>query len=113
MWNRRKNLTPYEIDIALAKRKRIYEEVYPETVHGIAGGLASGKSRSKGTALSSATVPGDSTDSTDEIISPKSETEEIQPPEIRDEKGRFQELEKLSKEELVKRFKRSNFEFLF
>ena len=30
---RRKNLSPYEIDIALAKLKRIYEELHPETVH--------------------------------------------------------------------------------
>jgi ParB family chromosome partitioning protein len=31
---KRKDLTPYELDVALAKRKILYEKLYPETKHG-------------------------------------------------------------------------------
>ncbi len=40
---RRKNLSPYEIDIALAKMKKFYEKLHPETVH-----LARNKLNKKG-----------------------------------------------------------------
>ncbi|MFX1555608.1 MAG: ParB/RepB/Spo0J family partition protein [Promethearchaeota archaeon] len=43
---RRKNLSPYEIDIAVAKWKRIYEKIYPETKY--LAHVKSGRRDSKG-----------------------------------------------------------------
>jgi len=47
---RRKNLSPYEIDIAVAKWKRIYEKMHPETKY--LAHVKSGKRDSKGRILS-------------------------------------------------------------
>jgi len=46
---KRKNLDTVEEAVALSKSKEAYQRLHPETVKGVAGGLASGESRAKRT----------------------------------------------------------------
>lgn len=56
----RKNLTGAASDQALARRKKIYETIYPETKRGTAGAIASNKKRAKEIANDKSSVVTDS-----------------------------------------------------